>query len=128
MGHYKVLSYQNIDLRNFEESNVGDLDKLCNKNSLLNSIKSKYIDEDSIYTQHLKKNPSTIVINNNININFGNKPIFGMKDRKRYKNVIKNTQIQINNNGSNSIASLLHKIPLCYKNNTDNELSTNKKI
>ena len=51
-----------------------------------------------------------------------------MKDRKRYKNVIKNTQIQINNNGSNSIASLLHKIPLCYKNNTDNELSTNKKI
>ena len=128
LGHYKVLSYQNIDLRNFEESNVGDLDKLCNKNSLLNSIKSKYIDEDSIYTQHLKKNPSTIVINNNININFGNKPIFGMKDRKRYKNVIKNTQIQINNNGSNSIASLLHKIPLCYKNNTDNELSTNKKI
>jgi len=52
-----------------------------------------------------------------------------MKDKRRYKNVIKNSQIQINNNnGPNSIASLLHKIPLCYKSTTDNELSTNTKI
>ena len=129
LGHYKVISYQNIDLRNFEENNERDLDKLCNKNYLLHSIKSKYINEDSIYTRRLKKNPSTIVINNNININIGNKPIFVMKDKRRYKNVIKNSQIQINNNnGSNSIASLLHKIPLCYKSTTDNELSANKKI
>jgi hypothetical protein len=129
IGHYKVVSYQNNDLGNFEESNGGDLYNLSNDNFLIHSIKNKFIDEDNIYIRHLKKNPSTIVINNNININFGNKPIFAMKDKKRYKNVIKNSQIQINNNnGPNSIASLLHKIPLCYKNNTDNELSTNKKI
>ena len=129
LGHYKVLSYQNNDLKNFEESNGGDLYNLSNDNFLLHSIKNKFIDEDNIYIRHLKKNPSTIVINNNININFGNKPIFAMKDKKRYKNVIKNSQIQINNNnGPNSIASLLHKIPLCYKTNSDNELSTNNKI
>ena len=51
-----------------------------------------------------------------------------MKDKKRYKNVIKNSQIQINNNnGPNSIASLLNKIPLCYKNNIDNEANINKR-
>jgi len=123
LGHNKVLSYQNNDLRNFEERNDGDLYNISNKNYLLHSIKSKYIDEESIYSRHLRKNPSTIVINNNININFGNKPVFGIKDKKRYKKVIKNSQIQINNNGPNSIASLLNKIPLCYKNNT-NEAST----
>ena len=128
LGNYKIVSYQNNDLGNFEESNVGDVYNLSNNNYLLNYIKNKYIDEDSIYTRHLKKNPSTIVINNNININFENKPIFVMKDKKRYKNAIKNSQIQINNNRINNIASLLHKIPLCYKNNTDNELSMNKKI
>ena len=53
-----------------------------------------------------------------------------MKDKKRYKNIIKNSQIQINNNnnGPNSIASLLNKIPLCYKNNADNETNINKRI
>ena len=112
-SHYKVLSFQNNDLKNYEESN----------DDLLYSFKNKNIDEDNTYTQHLKKNPSTIVINNNININFG------MKDKKRYKNVIKNSQIQINNNnGPNSIASLLNKIPLCYKNNTDNETNIDKRI
>ena len=54
--------------------------------------------EDNIY----KKNSSTIVINNNININFGNKAINGYKEIKKY--------------GQNSISSLLHKIPLSYKN------------
>ena len=53
--------------------------------------------DDNLY----KKNSSTIVINNNININFGNKSINGYRDIKKY--------------GQNSISSLLHKIPLSYK-------------
>ena len=61
----------------------------------------------------LKRIQSTIVINNNININIGNK---GNNCRKKYKN-IKSSSIQVNNgNGSNSINSLLNKIPLVYKN------------
>ena len=121
LGHYKVLSFQNNDFKNYEESNDEDSNSLSHKNYLLYSLKNKNIDEDNTYSQHLKKNPSTIVINNNININFG------MKDKKRYKNVIKNSQIQINNNnGPNSIASLLNKIPLCYKNSADNEENINK--
>ena len=123
LGHYKRLSFQNNDFKSYEESNDEDSNNLSHKNYLLYSIKNKNIDEDNTYSQHLKKNPSTIVINNNININFG------MKDKKRYKNVIKNSQIQINNNnGPNSIASLLNKIPLCYKNNIDNEANINKRI
>ena len=52
-----------------------------------------------------------------------------MKDKKRYKNVIKNSQIQINNNnGPNSIASLHNKIPLYFNNNIDNEANIEKKI
>ena len=71
--------------------------KLKNENILNNQgIMSKNLDE------HLfKKNTSTIVINNNININFGNKSISGYKDNKKF--------------GQNSISSLLNKIPLCYK-------------
>ena len=123
LGHCKLLSFQNNDFKNYEESNDEDSNSLSQKNYLLYSFKNKNIDEDNTYSQHLKKNPSTIVINNNININFG------MKDKKRYKNIIKNSQIQINNNnGPNSIASLLNKIPLCYKNNTDNEENINKII
>ena len=72
--------------------------KLKNENVVNNhGITSKNLDE------HLfKKNTSTIVINNNININFGNKSISGYKDNKKF--------------GQNSISSLLNKIPLCYKN------------
>ena len=32
----------------------------------------------------------TIVINNNININFSNKTNLGLKDKNRYKNIMKN--------------------------------------
>jgi hypothetical protein len=49
-----------------------------------------------------------------------------MKYKKRYKNVIKNSQIQINNN--NGPNNILNKIPLFYKNNIDNEANINKRI
>ena len=60
----------------------------------------------------LKRIQSTIVINNNININIGNK---GNNYRKKYKNS-KNYSIHVNTgSGTNSINSLLSKIPLVYK-------------
>ena len=84
------------------------------KNKLDNELKNglKKIKNDNALNYHgyisknleeniIKKNTSTIVINNNININFGNKTIKGYKETKKY--------------GQNSISSLLNKIPLCYK-------------
>ena len=84
------------------------------KNKIDNELKYRYkkLKNDKILNQygfksknleeHLyKKNTSTIVINNNININFGNKSISSYKDNKKF--------------GQNSISSLLNKIPLCYK-------------
>ena len=110
-------SNQSSDFRNYEESNDEDSSNFNQRNLL---IFSNQIEEDNnlnSIAQQFKKNTSTIVINNNININFGNKTGFGLKDKKRYKNLIKNSNIQINNNnGPNSITSLLNKIPLCYKN------------
>ena len=72
--------------------------KKTKKDNILNQygFKSKNL-EDHLF----KKNTSTIVINNNININFGNKSISAYKDNKKF--------------GQNSISSLLNKIPLCYK-------------
>jgi len=71
-----------------------------NKNNNLLNYNRYYIknSEENIN----KKNTSTIVINNNININFGNKSINGYKETKKY--------------GQNSISSLLYKIPISYKN------------
>ena len=84
--------------------------KLCVKNNKFNyEIKSKLkknINNNmSNYREYIhkfdenlyKKNSSTIVINNNININFGNK----------YTNEYKDSKIH----GQNSISSLLQKIP-----------------
>ena len=84
--------------------------KLCVKNNKFNyEIKSKlkkninnnmsnYREYISKFDENLyKKNSSTIVINNNININFGNK----------YTNEYKDSKIH----GQNSISSLLQKIP-----------------
>ena len=68
-------------------------------NNLLNY--NRYIIKNSEENIN-KKNTSTIVINNNININFGNKSINGYKETKKY--------------GQNSISSLLYKIPISYKN------------
>ena len=120
----KVLggySNHSNDFRNYEESNDEDSSNFNQRNLL---IFSNQIEEDNNLNniaQQFKKNPSTIVINNNININFGNKTGFGLKGKKRYKNLIKNSNIQINNNnGPNSITSLLNKIPLCYKNSETN--------
>ena len=114
---YRGYSNQSSDFRNYEESNDEDSSNFNQRNLL---IFSNQIEEDNnlnSIAQQFKKNTSTIVINNNININFGNKTGFGLKDKKRYKNLIKNSNIQINNNnGPNSITSLLNKIPLCYKN------------
>ena len=72
--------------------------KKTKNDNILNhhGFKSKNLEE-----QFFKKNTSTIVINNNININFGNKSISSYKDNKKI--------------GQNSISSLLNKIPLCYK-------------
>ena len=84
------------------------------KNKFDNELKYRYkkIKNDNLLNHHrftaknfeehlFKKNTSTIVINNNININFGNKSISGYKDNKKF--------------GQNSISSLLNKIPLYYK-------------
>ena len=59
----------------------------------------EYIDklEENLY----KKNSATIVINNNININFGNKFINGYSESKKH--------------GQNSISSLLQKLPTNFK-------------
>ena len=118
---YRGYTNQSSDFRNYEESNDEDSSNFNQRNLL---IFSNQIEEDNNLNniaQQFKKNPSTIVINNNININFGNKTGFGLKDKKRYKNLIKNSNIQINNNnGPNSISSLLNKIPLCYKNSEAN--------
>ena len=114
---YKGFSNQII--KNYEEINEED----SKKSLLFYSLKNNLEEENNLnnIAQQIKKNPSTIVINNNININFGNKDSLPEKDKRRYKNLIKNSQIQINNNnGSNSISSLLHKIPLCYKNSESN--------
>ena len=72
--------------------------KKTKNDNILNhhGFKSKNLED-----QFFKKNTSTIVINNNININFGNKSISSYKDNKKF--------------GQNSISSLLNKIPLCYK-------------
>ena len=72
--------------------------KKTKNDNILNhhGFKSKNLED-----QFFKKNTSTIVINNNININFGNKSISSYKDNKKI--------------GQNSISSLLNKIPLCYK-------------
>lgn len=136
--NYKKMKSQNLALykgslnhnaeyrNNNEESNDEDSNNINQKHYLLYSLKNRHSEEDHNLTHHFKKNPSTIVINNNININFGNKSNLGMKDKKRYKNLIKNTQIQINkNNGPNSISSLLHKIPLCY-NNPESSINVRK--
>ena len=121
---FRGFSNQNSDFKNFEESNDEDSNNFNHKNLLIYSFKNNQIEDDNNLNniaQQFKKNPSTIVINNNININFGNKTNFGLKDKKRYKHLIKNSHIQINNNnGPNSISSLLHKIPLCYKNSKAN--------
>ena len=84
------------------------------KNKFDNELKNRFkkIKNDNLLSYHgytaknldenfFKKNTSTIVINNNININFGNKTIKGYKESKKF--------------GQNSISSLLNKIPLCYK-------------
>ena len=75
------------------------------KNLFDNEINIKEKSEEKYRYKRMKSdnvlNPSTIVINNNININFGNKSINGFKEKKKY--------------GPNSISSLLHKIPLFYK-------------
>jgi hypothetical protein len=57
LGHYKVLSFQNKDFKNYEENNDEDSNNLSHKNYLLYSIKNKIIDEDNSYSQHLKKIP-----------------------------------------------------------------------
>ena len=123
MKRFKASSNKSNDFRNFEESNEEDSNSINQKKYLLYSMKNNKLDDDNNISNQIKKNPSTIVINNNININFGNKlSNITLKDNKKnYKNLIKNTQIQINNNnGQNSIASLLNKIPLCYKNSEPN--------
>ena len=64
----------------------------------INNNMSNYREYISKFDENLyKKNSSTIVINNNININFGNK----------YTNEYKDSKIH----GQNSISSLLQKIP-----------------
>ena len=134
--NYKKMKYQNSsalyrgysnksnDFRNYEENNDEDSNNYNQKNLFLYSLKNNQLEEENNLNkiaQEFKKNTSTIVINNNININFGNKTNLGLKDKKRYKNIVKNSSIQINNNnGQNSISSLLNKIPLCYKNSESN--------
>ena len=114
------------DYRNFEESNDEDSNTISQRKYLLYSKKNRKIEDENSIVQQYKKNPSTIVINNNININFGNKTNV-LKDKKKYKNFFKNSQIQINNNnGPNSISSLLHKIPLCYNNNHEANINVRK--
>ena len=127
---YKGFSNKSNDFRNYYQGiNDEDSNLFNKKNLLLYSLKNKQIEENNLsnIAQHFKKNPSTIVINNNININFGNKNNIIGKEQKRYKNIFKNSQIQINNNnGQNSISSLLNKIPLCYKN-SENNINVRKK-
>ena len=126
--NYKKMKYQNSalykgypnksnDFRNYEENNDEDPNNYNQKNLFLYSLKKEGENNLNNFAQELKNNNSTIVINNNININFGNKMNIGLKDKKRHKNILKDSSIQINNNdGQNSISSLLRKIPLCYKN------------
>ncbi len=75
------------------------------KNLFDNEMNVKEKSEEKYRYKRIKSgsliNPSTIVINNNINITFGNKSNNGFSDKNKY--------------GPNSISSLLHKIPLCYK-------------
>ena len=134
--NYKIIKSQNLgtfkgylnkrnDYRNFEENNDEDSNNISQRKYYLYAKKNKQREGENNLIQQYKKNPSTIVINNNININFGNKTNL-LKDKKRYKNLIKNSQIQINNNnGPNSISTLLHKIPLCY-NNQETNINVNK--
>jgi hypothetical protein len=134
--NYKIIKSQNLgtfkgylnkknDYRNFEESNDEDSNNISQRKYYLYARKNKQREGENNLIQQYKKNPSTIVINNNININFGNKTNL-LKEKKRYKNLIKNSQIQINNNnGPNSISTLLHKIPLCY-NNQETNINVNK--
>ena len=72
-----------------------------NKNKNNNLLNFNRYNNQNLEENINKKNTSTIVINNNININFGNKSINGYKETKKY--------------GQNSISSLLHKIPISYK-------------
>ena len=73
-----------------------------NKNKNNNLLNFNRYNNQNLEENINKKNTSTIVINNNININFGNKSINGYKETKKY--------------GQNSISSLLYKIPISYKN------------
>ena len=120
---YRDVNDQNNNFKNFEISDGEDINTFNPKNFLL----YKKYDEENNINNFAEKNPSTIVINNNININFGNKSSVSASDKKKYNNLIKNSQIQINNNnGPNSISSLLNKIPLCYKN-SENNINVRKK-
>ena len=120
---YKEVTEQNNNFKNFEMSDGEEVNTFNPKNFVL----YKKYDEENNINNFGEKNTSTIVINNNININFGNKSNVGVSDKKKYNNLIKNSQIQINNsNGPNSISSLLNKIPLCYKN-SENNINIRKK-
>ena len=94
-----------------------------NINSNINKKKEQDIKNNSYVSKHLinnkinkenpstqaKKNPSTIVINNNININIGNKTNNINNEYTKYKNIYKKNNIQpqtnlkknINNNDNN---------------------------
>ena len=126
---YKGYSNKSNDFRNFEEINDEDSNNYNPKNLILYSLKNEGENNLNKIAQEFKKNHSTIVINNNININFGNKTNIGLKEKKRYKNIVKNSSSQINNNnGQNSISYLLHKIPLRYKNSESNINSRKKSL
>ena len=119
---YKGYLNKKSDYRNFEDNNDEYSNPISQRKYYWYSKKKRKMEDENNFVQQYKKNPSTIVINNNININFGNKTKTNLlKEKKIYKNMVKNSQIQINNNkGPNSIASLLHKIPIKYNNHDAN--------
>ena len=111
-GTYNSTRYSYNSTNKNKNISYRDKEKIFNNKINVGGSGMK-INRQSIGNNLLKRIQSTIVINNNININIGNK---GNNYRKKYKN-IKSSSIQVNNgNGSNSINSLLNKIPLVYKN------------
>ena len=85
-----------------EEININNINSRKEQDIKNNSFMNKHLINNKINKENqnsqVKKNPSTIVINNNININIGNKTNNINNEYTKYKNVYKKNSIQPQSN------------------------------
>ena len=110
-----------------EEININNINSRKEQDIKNNSFINKHLINNRINKENqnsqVKKNPSTIVINNNININIGNKTNNINNEFTKYKNVYKKNSIQPQSNSKKTENNNNIEGNNNYKNTNNNKVN-----